>query len=160
VLRHATRKSGRERDLEAAADRVPVQRCEHELRRLLEAAERLVRVQAEVVLEARSDLAEHPDVRSGAEELVAGAGQHDDVDRVVEARGEDRVVELQHHRVRVAVRRRGVRQRQRRDAALDRHAHEIAESGGHGVSSGIKAAQDRALTERRSIGGHASEFPA
>ena len=42
---------GRHRDFEAAADGVAVERGDHELRRLLEAVQRLVRVQAEVVLE-------------------------------------------------------------------------------------------------------------
>ena len=44
---------GGHRDLEAAADGVAVQRRDDELRRLLEPVQRLVRVQAEVVLEVR-----------------------------------------------------------------------------------------------------------
>src|SRR5207302_1888518 len=70
---------GRHRDLEAAADRVAVQRRDDELRRLLEAVERLVRVEAEEVLEAGRDLLEHLDVRARREELVALAGEDDDV---------------------------------------------------------------------------------
>ena len=80
---------GRHRDLQTAADGVAVQRGDDELRRLLEAVERLVRVEAEVVLELRRDLGEHLDVRAGGEELVARAAQHDDVDVVVHARVED-----------------------------------------------------------------------
>ena len=44
---------GGQRDLEPAADAVAVERGDHQLRRLLEAGQRLVGVQAEVVLEAR-----------------------------------------------------------------------------------------------------------
>ena len=43
-------------------------------------SQRLVRVQAEVVLELRVRVLEHPDVRAGAEELVARAAQDDHVD--------------------------------------------------------------------------------
>ena len=78
------------RHLEAAADGVAVQRGDHELRRLLEAVERLVGVQAEVVLELGIGVLEHADRRAGAEELLARAGEHDDVDGRVHARVEDR----------------------------------------------------------------------
>ena len=47
------------------------------LRRLLEAVHRLVRVQAEVILERRIGVFQHADVRAGAEELLAGAADHD-----------------------------------------------------------------------------------
>src|SRR6185503_11462997 len=64
---------GRHRDFEAAADAVAVQCRDHELGRLLEAIQRLVRVEAEVVLEDRIHGLEHVDVRAGAEELLARA---------------------------------------------------------------------------------------
>jgi hypothetical protein len=49
---------------------VTVERRDHQLGRLLEPHERLVGVQAEVVLELGIGLLEHPDVGAGAEELV------------------------------------------------------------------------------------------
>jgi hypothetical protein len=99
---------GRHGDLEAAADGVAVERGDHQLRRLLEAVQRLVGVQAEVVLEGRVRRLEHVDVGAGAEELLARAGEHDHVHVVVEARLEDRRVELAHHLVGVGVGRRVV----------------------------------------------------
>ena len=97
---------GRHRDLQAAADAVAVERGDHELRRLLEPLERLVGVQAEHVLELGRNLVEHADVRAGREELLALAGEHDDLDVLIEPRIQDRVVELAHHLVRVRVGRR------------------------------------------------------
>jgi hypothetical protein len=108
---------GRHRDLEAAADAVAVDRGDDQLRRLLEARQRLVGVQAEVVLEVRIDGLEHVDVRAGAEELLARARDQDDEDLRVEARLEDALVEVPHHLVRVGVRRRIV-EREDGDAAL------------------------------------------
>jgi len=52
-----------ERDLQPAADAMAVDRRDHQLGRLLQPAERLVRVEAEVVLEVRIRLFEHGDVR-------------------------------------------------------------------------------------------------
>jgi acyl carrier protein len=95
---------------------VAVDRGDDELRRVLEAQEGLVGVQAEVVLEGRIDLAEHPDVGARAEELLAVARDDDRLHVVVEPRLEDRLVELAHHLVRVRVHRR-IRESQRRDAA-------------------------------------------
>ena len=97
----------RERDLEAAAHGVAVERGDDELRRLLEAQQRLVGVEAEVVLERLVRLFEHVDVGAGAEELLAVAGDDEDVDVVVEARLEDGGVELLHHLVGVGVARAG-----------------------------------------------------
>ena len=68
--------------------------------------QRLVGVQAEHVLELRRHGVEHPDVGAGREELLALAGEHDHLDVGVEARVENRVVELAHHLVRVRVGRR------------------------------------------------------
>ena len=66
-----------ERDLEAAAHGVTVERGDDELRRLLEAIERFVGVKAKVVLEGLVDLGKHLDVGTGAEETIAVAGQDD-----------------------------------------------------------------------------------
>ena len=101
----------RHRDLEAAADRVAVQRGDHQLGRVLEAQERLVGVQAEEVLEAGRDGVQHADVGAGREEPVALAAQDDHVHVVVEAGLQDRVVELPVHGVRVGVGRAGRRSR-------------------------------------------------
>ena len=97
---------GGHRDLQAAADAVAVERGDHELRRLLQPRERFVGVQAEHVLELRRHRVEHADVRAGREELLALAGEHDHFDVGVEARVENRFVELAHHFVRVRIRRR------------------------------------------------------
>ena len=94
---------GRHRDLQSAAHAVPVQRGDHQLGRVLQAQQRLVRVQAEVVLEGRIDAGQHLDVRAGGEELVARARQHDHVDVVVHARRQDRIVQLPVHLVGVGV---------------------------------------------------------
>ena len=110
---------GGHRHLEPAADTVPVQRRDHQLGRLLESVHRLVGVQAEVVLERRIGVLEHADVGAGAEELLAGADEHDHVDRGVHARRQYRVVELAHHLVRVGVGRRVV-QLEHRHAVGDR----------------------------------------
>ena len=99
----AMRRSRGHRDLEAAADRVAVQGRDDELGRVLEAQQRLVGVQAEEVLEAGRDGVQHADVRAGREEPVALAAQDDDVDVVVEAGLQDRLVELAVHRVGVGV---------------------------------------------------------
>ena len=113
---------GGERHLESTADRVPVQRRDDELRRVLEPEQRLVRVQAEVVLELGIRLLEHSDVGAGAEELLTRPAEHDDVDRRVHARGEDGRVDLEHHLVGIGVRRRIV-QLDRRDAIRDADAY-------------------------------------
>ena len=68
-----------------------------------ETVERLVRMEAEVVLELRRDLRKHLDVRAGGEELVARAAEHDDVDVVVHTRIEDARIELLVHLVGVGV---------------------------------------------------------
>ncbi len=62
VLRARCADVGGQRDLEPAADGVAVQRGDHELRRLFEPVQRLVGVQAEVVLEVGVGVLEHPDV--------------------------------------------------------------------------------------------------
>ncbi len=123
---------GRHRDLEAAADGVAVERRDHQLRRLLEPRQRLVGVQAEVVLEVRVRRLEHVDVGAGAEDLLAGAGEHDDVDRRVEAGLEDAVVELAHHLVGVGVGRRVV-EGEVGDPLPDLVVHQRARSGLDGV---------------------------
>src|SRR5881296_2321041 len=70
----------------------------------LEAVEGLIRMQAEEVLIAGGDAVQVRDVRPCREELVAVPAQHDDVDVVVEARLQDRLVQLAHHLVGVGVR--------------------------------------------------------
>ena len=124
-------------DLESAADGVAVQRGDDELRRLLEAVQRLVRMQAEVVLELRRDLGKHLDVRAGGEELVAGAAEHDDVDVVVHTRIQDARIELLVHFVGVGVGR-GVVQLEDRDAFFHPVVDEISS---HVVSCSVNAAR-------------------
>ena len=85
---------------------------------LLQAAQCFVRMEAEVVLELRIGVPEHADVRAGAEEFLARAAEHDDVDRAVHPRVEDRRIDLAHHLVRVRVRGRIV-QLDRGDAVRD-----------------------------------------
>ena len=95
---------GGERDLQPAADAVAVDGRDDELRRLLQARQRLVGVEAEVVFEGRRHLRQHRDVGARAEELLARAGDDDDVDGLVHPRAQDGRVELLHHLVRVGVR--------------------------------------------------------
>ena len=95
-----------------------VQRGDDQLRRLLEAVECFVGVQAEVVLEFRIRVVKHPDVRAGTEEPLAGAPQHDHVHTPIHPRVENRSVDLAHHVVRIRVRGRIV-QLDRGDAVRD-----------------------------------------
>src|SRR5258705_7216712 len=77
-------------DLEPPTHRLPIERGNWELRRLLEAVDRFVGVETEEVFEAGRDRVEHADVRAGGEELVAAAANDDDVHVVVEPRLENR----------------------------------------------------------------------
>src|SRR5205823_1007351 len=90
-------------DLQSAANGVSVQRGDDKLRRLLEAQQRLVRVQAEEVFESGGYLGQHLDVRAGGEELVACAAEHDHVHFVVHARAEDALIQFAVHFVGVGV---------------------------------------------------------
>src|SRR6185436_3896634 len=93
-------------DLEPAADRVPFERREDQLGGLLQAVQGLVGVQTEVVLEVGVGPLEHVDVGAGAEEFLALAGEDDDMDLAVEARLDDRLVDLAHHLVGIGIGRR------------------------------------------------------
>ena len=81
-----------------------VERGDDQLRRLLQPIERLIGVEAEVVLELWRDLREHLDVGPGGEELLARAAQDDDVHGIVHARVEDAGIERLVHLVGVGVR--------------------------------------------------------
>src|SRR5581483_7230896 len=72
-------------DLETSTNAVAVDRGDHQLWRVFEPQERLVRVQAKVVLERRIDGRQHLDIRARREELVAIACQHHHVDVVIHA---------------------------------------------------------------------------
>jgi hypothetical protein len=78
---------------------------DHEFRRVLQAQQRFVRVQAEVILKGGIDRGQHLDVRARGEKLVAYAREHDHVHVVIHARLEDSLVELAIHFVGVGVRR-------------------------------------------------------
>ena len=110
-------KVGGHGDLEAAADAVAVDGRDHQLRRVLQAQQHFVGVQAEIIFERRIDAGEHLDVRARGEKLVARAGQHDDVDVVVHARLEDGLVELAVHFVGVGIGR-GIAHLDHGDAAV------------------------------------------
>jgi hypothetical protein len=105
-----------QRDLQTTAHAVATQRADEQLGRVLHAQQRLVGVQAEVVLELRLGALEHRDVGAGAEELLALAGDDHDFDLLVEARAQDRLVQVAHHLQRVAVGRRAG-EREQGDAA-------------------------------------------
>ena len=85
-----------------------VERGNHQLRRLLEAVQRLVRVQAKVIFELRRNAGQHLDVRARRKKLFARPTQDEDMDGIVHARLEDGSVELLHHLVGVGVGRRVV----------------------------------------------------
>ena len=97
---------GRHGDLQAAAHAVSVQCGDHQLGRVLQAQQRLIGMQAEVILESRIDADQHLDVRAGGKEFIARAGQHDHVHIVVHARLEDGLIELPVHLVGVGIGRR------------------------------------------------------
>ena len=109
---------GGHRHLEPAADGVAVERRDHELRRLLEPVQRLVRVQAEVVLELRIGVLEHADVAPAQKNFspapVSTMTWTASSMRAVEDRG----VELAHHLVAVGVGGRLVQRQQRRSPPL------------------------------------------
>ena len=109
---------GRQSDLQPAPDAVAAQGRDHQLGRVLEAQKCLVGVQAEGVLEGRRDVVEHPDVRAGAEELLALPTKDHHLHGIVEARLQDGFVQVTHHLVGVAVGGR-VRQGQEGHAVLD-----------------------------------------
>ena len=71
---------GRHRHLEPAADGVAVERGDHELRRLLEPVQRLVGVQAEVVLEGGSASLSMPMLAPAQKNFSPAPVMHDDVD--------------------------------------------------------------------------------
>ncbi len=98
-----------ESDFEASAHGMPIERRNDQLRRLFQPVQRLVRMKAEGVLEARRRAVEHVDVGARAEELLPGAAQNDHVNRVVHAGVEYRRVELFHHLVAVGIGRRGMK---------------------------------------------------
>jgi hypothetical protein len=118
-----------EGNFEPAADGVAIERRDDELWRLLEAIERLVRVEAKVVFEGLIDLRKHLNVGAGAEKAVAVPGDDDDVNVVVEAGVENGFVEILHHLVREGVHRRVV-QRNGGDA---RFRPVVDESISHGI---------------------------
>ena len=84
---------------------------------MLEAIERLVGVQAETILPVGVRFGEHSDVCAGAEELLTRAGDHDHLDRFVEASLYDALVNLPHHLVRICICGRIV-ERENRDPVL------------------------------------------
>src|SRR5712692_8286532 len=89
-----------------------------QFRRLLQPQERLIGVQAEVILELGARRPKHVDIRTGAEKFLARAAQNDHMSAVIHPHAEDRRVELLHHFVRIGIGRRIV-QVQYRNAILD-----------------------------------------
>src|SRR5215204_4070638 len=82
-----------------------INRCDHELGRLLEAIESLVRVKTEIVFVTWRNARKHLNVGAGAEKLLTFTGDYDDLDSFIHPRIEDRAIELLHHLVAVRVRR-------------------------------------------------------
>src|SRR6266536_4113509 len=78
-----------QRDLQATADCVTVERRDYQLGRLLQAYQRLIGVQAKIVLKGRSHSIEHADLSAGAKELLSGAAQQQHMDILIEARLQD-----------------------------------------------------------------------
>ena len=117
-----------------------VESGDDELGCLLQAVERFVGVEAEVVLELRGDRVEHLDVRAGGEELVARPAQQEDVDAVVEARLEDRLVEVLHHLVGEGV-----------------HGRVVQRDGGH---AGIRLVFDEGIFHGKELTGTARRASA
>ena len=130
---------GRHRDFESAADAMAVQRCDDQLRRLLQPVQRFVRVQAEVVLELRRHRAQHRDVGTGTEEALARTPQHDHVHVRIEARLQNRLVQLAHHFIAVAIGRRHV-QFEYGDATLGGIANAVRV--GHRITPGANSIFD------------------
>ena len=85
---------------------MPVKGSNHQLGRMFESQQSFVSMQAKIVLERRINAGQHLDVRAGGEKLVASSGEHDDVNAVIHARLQDRVVQLPVHLVGVSVGRR------------------------------------------------------
>src|SRR5580704_11448811 len=107
-----------ERDFESASDRMSVQRGDYQLRRLFEARERFIRMQAKIIFEFRSGGGEHRDARAGAKEFVALAAQDDYVNTFVHARLEDGGIELLHQFIAVSIGR-GIIEFENRDTVID-----------------------------------------
>src|SRR5260370_40870531 len=85
---------------------MPVDRRDHELRRVLQPQRGFMRVQEEVILERWIDRGQHLDVCAGGEKLIACAREYDDVNIVIHARLEDGLVEMTVHLGGVSVSRR------------------------------------------------------
>src|SRR3989442_3174622 len=97
-----------QRDLETAAQAMPVDRRDNDLRRSLELAHDLVGLQHEEVLLFGVALGEPRDVGTRGEELLGGAAQQDRLALRVPARGVDRGIELVEESLVVGVRRRAI----------------------------------------------------
>lgn len=117
-----------EGDFEPAAHGVSVERGDHQFGGVLEAQERLVGVQAEGVLLLGRERLQVVDVGPGAEETIARAADHDDVDLRVHAEVEHVGIELAMHRMAVAVGRRVVQRE-------DRHAVHVLTVNEHRYSN-------------------------
>ena len=83
-----------------------VQRGNDQFRRLLQAEQSFVGVQAEVVLECGIDAGQHLDICASGEKLLSRPGEHDHVRIVVHAGFEDCVIELAVHLIGVGIGRR------------------------------------------------------
>ena len=79
---------------------------DHQLGRVLQAKQRLIRVQAKIILERRIDAGQHLDVRPGGKELIPRSRQHDHVRVIVHTRFKNRLIELAVHLIGVGVGRR------------------------------------------------------
>ena len=65
---------------------MPIHSGYYQLRRLLQPYQRLIGMQAEIVLEAGRDSIEHTDFRARAKELIALAAHDNDMHIIIEAR--------------------------------------------------------------------------
>ena len=107
----------------APADRVPVERGNHQLGRVLKPQKHFVCMQTEVILKCRINAGQHADVGARGKEFVASAGEDDHVSVVLHPGLENRVIELAIHLVGIRVRRRIVHL-DHRDSAIEPIVHQ------------------------------------
>ena len=72
-------------DFQSTTNSVTIQRCDYKFRSLFEAAQCLIGVKAEEVLESGSDAIEHRNAGTSGEELLSVPSQDDDRHIIVES---------------------------------------------------------------------------
>src|SRR5579883_885373 len=90
-------------NLQPTSNGMPVERGNHQLGRLLQTGERLVSVQAEIILERRRHRIKHADLGARAEELLACPAHDQDMNVLIKTSLQYSLIELAHHLIAVGI---------------------------------------------------------